>query len=75
MSRLSENGSTPDFLQAAVEYRERLREELAKVDKFLRADGEREAVDEAEYPDFLLLGDDELLDGLCTHGDGSRTVH
>lgn len=75
MSRLSEDDRTPDFLQAAVEYRERLRAELARVEAFLRADDERPEPGEGEYPDFLLLGDDEVLEGLCAPGYSARTVH
>ncbi len=75
MSRTSQAGTTPDFLQAAAEYRDRLRAELARVDEFLRSDGERAEADRRRLPDFLLLGDDEVLEELCAHGERSGMVH
>lgn len=75
MSRTSQAGTTPDFLQAAVDYRDRLRAELAKVDEFLRSDGTQPEAEKRRLPDFLLLGDDEVLDALCAHGARSDTVH
>lgn len=75
MSRSSQAGGTPDFLQAAVEYRERLLAELARVDEFLRADGGPAAADDRRLPDFLLLGNDEVLEELCTDGQTSSMIH
>ncbi len=65
----------PDFLQAAVEYRDRLLAELARVDEFLRADGAPPTLDDRRLPDFLLLGNDEVLDELCTDGVRSSAIH
>lgn len=75
MSRASHVDSTPDFLRTAVEYRDRLKAELARVDEFLSTAGKQAGSGRAEYPEFLLMGNDELLDALVSDGIGSRAIH
>lgn len=75
MSSTSRVETTPDFLRTAVEYRDRLKAELAKVDEFLSQAGRRPASGKREYPEFLLTGNDEVLELLSPHGAGSDTIH
>jgi len=75
MSGASQSDTTPDFLRTAVEYRDRLKAELAKVDEFLRTADKRKGSGRPEYPEFLLTGNDELLDALLPEGFGSHSVH
>lgn len=75
MSGASQVDATPDFLRTAEEYRDRLKAELAKVDAFLRSADTRRGPGRAEYPEFLLTGNDELLDALLPQGFGSQSVH
>lgn len=75
MSGVSQGDSTPDFLRTAVEYRDRLKAELARVDQFLGTAGRRPEAGSAEYPEFLLLGDDEVLESLLPHWPGSSGIH
>lgn len=75
MSDLSQSDATPDFLKTAVEYRDRLKAELAKVDEFLETAGRRPGAGHRDYPDFLLIGNDEVLDSLRPGEPRSRAVH
>lgn len=75
MSDASRVDDTPEFLRTAKEYRDRLKAELAKVDAFLtQADkpaGSRKPV----YPEFLLTGNDEVLEALRPMGVKSDLIH
>lgn len=53
-------GAVPAYLQTAVEYRERLIAELAKVDAFLLDAGKSAWRPEYETMDFFLLGSAEI---------------
>jgi hypothetical protein len=80
MSGTSRVDSTPDFLRTAIEYRDRLKAELAKVDAFLseadKRQGDRQAgKPKADFPEFLLTGNDEVLEALNPLGVKSETVH
>ena len=75
MSGASQSDTMPAFLRTAVEYRDRLKAELARVDAFLSVAGKRPAAAGAEYPEFLLLGDDEVLESLLPDRPVSRSVH
>lgn len=75
MSCMSPVDTTPDFLRTAMEYRDRLKAELAKVDDFLRQADKRPEAGTSDYPDFLLIGNDEVLEVLGPHGSGSGSIH
>ncbi len=104
MSGTSHVETTPDFLRTAMEYRDRLKAELAKVDAFLSQADRRQAdrqtdkhsdkrpdrhsdkqpdrhsdehlgARKAEYPEFLLMGNDEVLEALHPMGVKSEAVH
>lgn len=79
MSGASQAETMPDFLRTAQEYRDRLKAELSRVDTFLSVAAERResgsGPGETEYPEFLLLGDDEVLETLLPDQPGSRSVH
>lgn len=75
MSGTSRVDTTPDFLRTAIEYRDRLKAELAKVDAFLSQADRRPQGGGAEYPEFLLMGNDEVLEALNPGGVRSDTVH
>ena len=80
MSGTSRVDTTPDFLRTAIEYRDRLKAELAKVDKFLSEADRRHSDGDAggrraEYPEFLLMGNDEVLEALNPGGVKSDTIH
>ena len=62
MTRRLHIGRVPDHLQTAVEYRDQLVAELAKVNEFLRVAGGDAALEQAEMPDFLLLGGTEIFE-------------
>jgi hypothetical protein len=51
----------PEYLQTAVEYRNQLRAELAKVNEFLRFSDRGLDSHKRETPDFLFAGSDEIL--------------
>ena len=68
--------SVPDFLKSALEYRDRLKTELARVDAFLREADSRPEACERACPDFLTMGvDDDVLDGLHPGAPHSRFLH
>lgn len=88
MSGTSRVETTPDFLRTAIEYRDRLKAELAKVDAFLSQADRRQPAQQsgkhpetrtgarkAEYPEFLLMGNDEVLEALHPMGVKSEAVH
>lgn len=80
MSGTSRVESTPDFLRTAIEYRDRLKAELAKVDAFLsqadkRHGDKRPETRKADFPEFLLTGNDEVLEALNPMGVKSDTIH
>ena len=75
MSGTSRVDTTPDFLRTAVEYRDRLKAELAKVDEFLAQADRRAECGNREYPEFLLTGNDEVLELLRPPGAGADTIH
>ncbi len=86
MSGTSPVETTPDFLRTAMEYRDRLKAELAKVDAFLSQADRRQPARQshpethsgarkADYPEFLLMGNDEVLEALNPMGVKSEAVH
>ena len=75
MSGVSQADAVPDFLKTAVEYRDRLKAELAKVDEFLRTADKRPGSGRREFPEFLLTGNDEVLEALRPGGCKSNAVH
>lgn len=58
-----------------MEYRDRLRAELAKVDEFLSHADQGSTPGKREYPEFLLTGNADLLEALHPQGSNSNTVH
>jgi hypothetical protein len=61
MSRVAQADPIPEYLLSAVEYRDHLNTELAKVNEFLRVAKNSSRSSECESPDFLFVGGSEIL--------------
>lgn len=68
MSGAPQADPNAEYLLSAIEYRDHLQTELAKVNEFLRVAGKNAASSEREDPDFLLLGGSEILGAMRAKG-------